>query len=275
MDGLIDRYGPWAIIAGGSEGIGPAYAERLAAQGFKLLLLARKAGPLEEAASYVRKRFGTEVRSLPIDLTGEDAMPRIVGATEDCDVGLVIYNAGADGPMLPFLDRALSNAEQLIALNVLTPMRLAYHFAPKMAKRGRGGIVFSSSVAAVAGTPGAAVYSGAKAFLDLFSEAVWHEFGQLGIDVLCAILPFVKTPAMERLGFRLDSAVQPEDPFAIADQVLGNLQNGPALHGGASPDFMMLLRSLPRQEAVKKMMEMGAATGAMSEDLLKDRAVLS
>src|ERR671919_223444 len=88
------RYGPWAIIAGGSEGMGPEFAQQLAADGFDVVLLARKVEPLEETAALVRKT-GVEVRTLSVDLTDPDVVDRIRTVTDDIDVGLLIYYAGA------------------------------------------------------------------------------------------------------------------------------------------------------------------------------------
>jgi uncharacterized protein len=69
----LERYGPWALIVGGSEGIGAEVAHQLAAQGFALVLVARKAGPLEELAAELR-RAGAEVRTASVDLSQNDAL---------------------------------------------------------------------------------------------------------------------------------------------------------------------------------------------------------
>ena len=66
-------YGPWAVIAGGSEGVGAEFATQLADDGFNLVLLARKEGPLEETAAACRQR-GVDVRTLSVDLTSPTAV---------------------------------------------------------------------------------------------------------------------------------------------------------------------------------------------------------
>ena len=80
--GFFETYGPWAIIAGGSEGVGSAFADRLAKQGFKLLLIARKPDPLEATARDIRSKYATEVRTLSLDLTASDAAARILTAAD-------------------------------------------------------------------------------------------------------------------------------------------------------------------------------------------------
>ena len=76
---MIDaaKYGPWAVIAGGSEGIGPVLAEELAKSGINSVLLARKPEPLEATAADIRARHGVEVRTLSLDLTAPDMLDRV------------------------------------------------------------------------------------------------------------------------------------------------------------------------------------------------------
>ena len=246
----VAQYGPWAVIAGGSEGVGSALAERLAARGFSLLLLARKPGPLDAVAADLRGRFGTEVRTLSVDLTSDDGFAAIVEAAAGLEVGLLIYNAGADNRLDYFLDRPLEVAERMIMLNVMTPTRLARQFGEGMAQRGRGGIVLCSSLAGLAGRPTNAVYSAAKAYANTLAEVLWFELGTKGVDVLGAIFPFIRTPAMERLGMVFDGPTNAADPFDIADETLANLRNGPALHAGGTHERAMRLRGMERNAAV-------------------------
>ena len=246
-------YGPWAIIAGGSEGVGSAFADRLAKQGFKLLLIARKPGPLEETAVEIRRKYATEVRTLALDLTAPDAAVRILAAVAGCETGLLIYNAGADSSFKYFLDRPLDESERMVMLNVMTPMRLVRHLAVAMGERRRGGFILCSSLAGLAGTPGNGIYSAAKAFIDTFAEMAWFELGQRGIDVLCALFPLVRTPAMERLGLKFDGEIKGADAGDIADEVLASIQKGPVLHAGGSTERGMRLRGMPRDKAVRTM----------------------
>lgn len=250
---FVDRYGPWAIVAGGSEGIGSAFCDRLGQRGFKLIIIARKPGPLETVAADVRTRYGSEVRTLSLDLATQDAATKIVDAIRDCDVGLLIYNAGADTNFNHFIDRPLAESERMVTLNVLTPMRLVRHLAPAMAERRKGGVILCSSLAGVAGRPTNAVYSATKSFINVLAEALWFELGPQGIDVLAAIFPTVRTPAMERLGLKFDGPGGAADPFDIADEALAHIKEGPALHSGGFHERAMHLRALPRDAAVHAM----------------------
>src|SRR4030095_16200532 len=124
--------GPWAVIAGGSEGIGSAIANHLAEAGINIVLVARKVEALQEVADAVRAR-GVEVRTLSLDLTADDMLDRIRSVTDDIDVGLLVYNAGASHVTGPFLNWKLEDVVKVIRLNTLGQAVLAHHFGKTMA----------------------------------------------------------------------------------------------------------------------------------------------
>ncbi len=220
------RYGPWAVIPGGSEGIGAELADMLAADGINLVLIARKAEALEETAAAVRARHDVEVRTLSLDLTAPDMLDKVRTATDDIDVGLLIYNAGASHRTGPYLGWPLEDVLRVIRLNVEGQAILAHHFGRRMAARGSGGIVLMGSLAGVAGSPSVAAYSGAKAFSQILSEALWWELKGQGVDVLHVVVGSTNTPAMERLGiaYKEGDGVSSDH---VARLTLENIANGP------------------------------------------------
>src|SRR5699024_1819214 len=111
-----DRYGPWAVIVGGSEGVGAAFADELAAAGLNLLLIARKSGPLDETAASARTH-GVEVRTLSQDLLADDAVAAIAQATADVEVGLLVFNAGANSYGHEFVTGDMEGFRGVITLN--------------------------------------------------------------------------------------------------------------------------------------------------------------
>lgn len=219
------KYGPWAVIAGGSEGIGPVLAEELGKAGINSLLLARKPEPLEATAAKVRARHGVEVRTLSLDLTDPAMLDRVRAATDDIEVGLLVYNAGASHRTGPFIDWELDDVMRVIQLNVVGQTVLSHHFGRLMAKRRRGGIVLMGSLAGVAGSPSVVPYSGAKAYSQIFSEGLWWELKQEGIDVLHVVVGKTDTPAMARLG--IEHGDEGDDPAVVALLALENLADGP------------------------------------------------
>jgi len=221
------KYGPWAVIPGGSEGIGACIARRLAKVGINSLLIARKPEPLEEVAAELRA-LGVEARTLALDLAAPDMLDRIREATDDIEVGLLVYNAGASLRTGPFIEWDLADVEQVIRLNVLGQTRLSHHFGRQMAARGHGGIILMGSLAGVAGSPSVITYSGAKAYSQIFSEGLWWELKQHGVDVLHVVVGQTNTPAMARLGIGYDEGVG-DDPDMVAELALDNIADGPVV----------------------------------------------
>src|SRR5829696_10384716 len=129
-----DKYGPWAVIAGGSEGVGAEFARMLAEDGFNLVLIARKPGPLEETALRCRE-LGVEVRALSLDLLDPESVLRIAEHTSDVEVGLLIYNAGASTCNEPFLEAGMAQFQKVIDLNMSRMLDLVQHFGRPMVGR--------------------------------------------------------------------------------------------------------------------------------------------
>lgn len=219
----LHKYGPWALIIGGSEGVGAAFARLLAADGFKLVLVARKQGPLDALAAELRGQ-GAEVRVLSADLSQPDVLAQVRAVTDDVEVGLMIYNAGANNTRGLFVELPEEVTGSVLAITVLGQANFARHYGALMVKRGRGGIILGGSLSSYLGSPTLATYTGAKAFSRIFSEALWAECAPLGVDVLHLNIGFTATPAMARLGMPVDLA---EPPETVAREGLENIANGP------------------------------------------------
>jgi short-subunit dehydrogenase len=246
------QYGPWALIAGGSEGIGAAFARKLAHTGINLVLIARRPGPLEDIAAKLRAESGVQIRTLPLDLTEPDMLERIREVTDDIDVGLLIYNAADNGHILPFLDRTLDQAVSFVRLIAVGQSILAHHFATKMTKRGCGGILLVGSLAGNAGMANVATYSASKAFTQIFGEALWVELKPRGIDVLVMIVGAVDTPSRYRSGSVTTSGIPLFQPDDVAQQGLDNLANGPVYVLARFTElFQRLGSTLPRRQVVE------------------------
>ena len=245
-----DKYGPWAVLAGGSEGVGRCFARMLADAGINLVLIARSVEPLEETAAEVRAR-GVEARTLALDLTVPDALSRIRAVTDDLEIGLLIFNAGANTNHDPFLDSTRESVQRVIDLNITAPLDLARHFGLQMRERRRGGIILVGSLAGYMGQPEISVYSGAKAFGRVFAEGLWLELREHGVAVLELVLGVTRTPAMERLGLRFDMpdliVAEPED---VAREGLARLEDGPLHIAGGNRELAERRNQLDRAELV-------------------------
>ena len=229
----LSKYGPWALIIGGSEGVGAAFARQLSADGFKLVLVARKRGPLEELATELRSS-GAEVRTLSVDLSQDDALEQVRKGTDDIEVGLMIYNAGANNTRGLFVELPKEVTQSVINITVKGQADFTRHYGKLMAERGRGGIILGGSLSSYLGSPTVATYTAAKAFSRIFSEALWAEMAPLGVDVLHLNIGFTATPAMARLGIDLSAATAPE---VVAQEGLDNITNGPIWIAGGEGNW--------------------------------------
>ncbi|ODQ84852.1 SDR family NAD(P)-dependent oxidoreductase [Mycolicibacterium holsaticum] len=230
----LTRYGPWAVIAGGSEGVGAEFALLLARAGINLVLLARKPGPLEATAAACRE-LGVEVRTLSVDLVSEPAVGRVVEATDGLEVGLLIYNAGANTCSENFLDGDLADFQRVIDLNIGTMLALVQHFGRPMRDRRRGGVLLVGSMVGYLGSMRHTIYGGVKAFGRIFAESLWLELRDFDVHVLELVLGVTRTPAMARVGLNFDvPGMRVAEPADVAREGLQNLPNGPVYVAGGN-----------------------------------------
>jgi len=247
-DNFSERYGPWAVVAGASDGIGASVARLLGARGVNVVLVARRSATLEEVAATV----ASETRTLVLDLSEPRAATALAGATGDLDVGLFVYNAGADPNASLFLEKNVEAWQDLVVRNCLTVIGTTHHFAGAMQERGHGGIVLVTSGAAWAGGSHLAVYGASKAFDLVLAESLWAELSPTGVDVLGMVLGPTDTPAFRKIlgGRKLDGMADPDD---VARDMLDNLGNGPTFPPDPTP-----FSAIPRRQAVE-LMSQGSA----------------
>jgi uncharacterized protein len=234
----IERYGPWALIVGGSEGIGAAFARALAAKGFNIVLVARKPEPLEELAEELRETH-VEVRTVSADLSETGVLERVRAATDDVEVGFLIYNAGANATRGNFVELDPDVYRSVINITVVGQAEFTRHYGGLMKERGRGGIILAGSSSNFLGSVTLATYTGAKAFSRIFGEALWAECKPMGIDVLHLVINFTDTPAMRRLGMDTSTAQSAEE---VAQEALDNIENGPLLILGGEKALEMAIK---------------------------------
>ena len=118
---FAERYGPWAVVAGASEGVGAGFAAAVAARGVNVVLVARRQGVLDDVAAGIRGEAGVETRTVSLDLERLDAAAALVDATAGLDVGLLVYNAGADPIYARFLSQPADTATAMVHRNCVVP----------------------------------------------------------------------------------------------------------------------------------------------------------
>lgn len=249
---FAEKYGPWAVITGASEGTGAAFAHKLASESINCILVARREGPLQELAAQVKAK-GVECITAAVDLAALDATQRIAAAVGNREVGLLIANAGADTNGSLFLDNEIGNWDQLVNLNVVTTMRNCHHFGQAMRARKRGGIIIVGSGACYGGLNGISVYSGVKAFELCFGEGLWAELRHHGVDVLNLILGRTNTPAHRKLLERNGQPIPTDmaDPDHVAEVGLSRLPHGPDYNWGQEDDVAGYAPNSPAQRRAR------------------------
>jgi short-subunit dehydrogenase len=224
---FADRYGPWAFVAGASEGIGAAFARQIAASGVNVVISSRRREVLEALAEEIRAESTVDVRVAAFDLTSPALVAELERAVGDLEVGLLVYNAGAEVGTGTFLERPVEDALKLVDLNCRGPVVLTHWFGNRMVTRGRGGMILMSSMGAAAGSAYIAAYGATKAFDRSLAEALWVELGQHGVDVVGIPAGLTDTPAMRALGMIIDDTAPIMSPDDVAAEALGALGSGP------------------------------------------------
>jgi short-subunit dehydrogenase len=243
------NYGPWAAVAGGSEGLGAAFATALAARGVHLVLLANGADVLAAHATSLAAEHGVEVRSIVCDLADPTFVDALTEATRDIEVGLGVYNA-AYSFVASLFERPVEEALRVLEVNCAAPIRFAHGLVPKMIARGHGGLVLMSSLAGFQGTPRLSVYAASKAFSIVLGESLWAELAPRGVDVVVSCPGAIRTPSYQRTSMR--EAPGTLDARVVAERTLDALGRGPRVIPGAVNKLAALVlgRLLPRNTAV-------------------------
>lgn len=226
MADFRERYGPWALIAGASEGIGAAFAHEAARRGLDVVMVARGHDKLWTAAQQVAAH-GVAVHPVEVDLGAPDAVERLALGVGEREIGLFVYNA-CTSVIGEFLDLTEADRERTIAVNVSGMTRLAAWQGGKMAARGRGGIVLMSSLSGFQGTAMVGIYAATKAYATTLGEVLWEELGRKGVDVIA--IPAGATNTPQFLSVTPEAAragAFPGEPGPVAREALDHLGRGP------------------------------------------------
>jgi short-subunit dehydrogenase len=239
------RYGPWALVAGASEGLGAAFAHALARHGLNLVLAARRAQPLAALAA----ALPTSTVAVSADLSTMDGLDAVTEAAAGREIGLVVANA-AYSPIGRFVDLDPAHSRRAVDLNCRMPLELAHRFLPPMVARGRGGFVVMSSLAGMQGSPGISAYAATKAFGAVLGESLWAELRGTGVDVLACVAGAVATPNLA--GAKARPAPGTLTPDQVAGAALRGLGGGPRVVPGLGMRVASALMSrlLPRRTAI-------------------------
>jgi short-subunit dehydrogenase len=194
-----------AVITGASSGIGAVYADRLAARGYGLVLVARRADRLQALSAKLSKAHGVKVELIEADLTKEQDLARVEAVlSTNAAVRVLVNNAGL-ARLRPLADSSAEDSLSQIALNVTALTRLTHVVLPAFKARNQGVIVNISSVLAVHSMPVSAVYSGTKGFVLNFSRGLQEELAGTGVRVHLVLPASTATEIWDNSGVPLSA----------------------------------------------------------------------
>jgi uncharacterized protein len=219
-DRLVHRYGPWAVVTGASDGIGKAFAHHLAAGGLNLVLVSRRESKLTALAAELQQLHGVQCQVLATDLSDLEAVHRLADSTAALDLGLLVAAAGF-GTSGPLLDANLGVETEMADLNCTSVMAQAWHFGTRFARRGRGGVVFMSSLLAFHGTPRAAHYAATKAYVQSLAEGLRVEWAPLGVDVIASAPGPISSGFAARAKMQMAQSLPADVVARVTMQALG------------------------------------------------------
>lgn len=246
--------GRWALVLGGSDGLGAAFADDLARRGMHCLLVARSADKLAATAQAITSRHGFSVETLALDLCDNKAVERLAVATQDLDLAIVVFNAGAEASGQNFVDAPLAQWSTMIERNIVFLTQALHHFGQRFARQQRGSLLIVGSEAAFSGGARAALYTASKAFALNLGESLWAELKPLGVAVLTLIFKIADTPTLrtvlERKGIPVEAtgAVAPE---RLARATIDALFDGPIFNFDEVPSDEPAATAIGRRARVE------------------------
>lgn len=206
---------PIALVTGASAGIGTVFAQRLANDGYDLVLVARDRERLEKLAA----ELPTDAEVLAADLTDAEQLAKVEARCKDeaRPLDLVVNNAGF-ATAGPFAELDIEGEEREIRLNVIALVRLTHAALRGMVGRGKGGIINVSSLASYQPGPYNATYAATKAFVTSFSHAVHEEVRGKGVTVTVSCPGPTRTEFAERA--ELEGMMGPDFLWQDAEPVV-------------------------------------------------------
>lgn len=227
-----------ALVTGASSGIGAVYANRLAHQGYDLILVARNRDRLRQLADRLTTETGRSIEIVTADLNNKADVARVETVLRtDASITMLVNNAGI-GATAPLLQSDIDKMDEMIALNVGALTRLTYAVAPAFVARGRGTIVNIASVVAIAPEILNGVYGASKAFVLALSQSLQHELADKGVRIQAVLPGATATEFWDIAGLPVHNlptawVMSAED---MVDAALAGLEQGEVVTIPALPD---------------------------------------
>lgn len=183
----------WAVITGSSSGIGREFAGRLAAEGFSLLLTARRGDRLDDLAEILGRDHGVATEVLVADLSRIEDIRRLAERIRSVETIDILVNNAGSSTVGPFSEADPEGQLSAVNVQVAAPVLLTRAAVPAMVRRKRGLVVFTSSSSAFMPSPGSGVYIPAKAFMVSFARTLAPELAPAGVLVQALCPGYTRT----------------------------------------------------------------------------------
>lgn len=206
----------YALITGGTSGIGLELAKLFAKDGYNLVIVARgEDGSLEKTAADLKSDHGISVTTIAKDLSQIGAATELYNEVNTMDMEIdVLVNDAGQGVYGLFTETELQRELDIIELNISSLVALTKHFLKKMVSRGNGKILNLSSLASKTPGPWQAVYHGTKAFVQSFTEAIRSENKDAGVTITALLPGVTDTDFFNKADMQSSKAVQDKDKMA-------------------------------------------------------------
>ena len=248
---------PYALVAGGSKGIGYSIAEALARRDYNLLLIARNPDTLLAAKIKLESIYPIHVEILSFDLSREESAIQIAQWCRDRNLALkMLCNVAGLGGAEDYLTLSLDSLRYMVRLNVESCMALSLTLLPLLEKNAPSYILNVASMAGFAPIPAKNLYSATKSAVIFFSYSLRYQLKPKNISVSCLnpgpvfTKPGIVEETRKKLGWiGMKMAVKPAKVGEIAVQqtLNGRLMIVP---GTGAKLMSIVLRALPRRVAV-------------------------
>lgn len=229
-------------MTGVAQGMGAAYARDLIGRGVAVVGVDRS--PIADP----------DITGVVADLSTVQGVDQVKEAVRDLDVGLLVNNAAVsfEGP---FVDQGIDRALAQLDVNCRAPLALVHMLLPRLIERGRGGVIFMSSMSAWRGAPLVSAYAATKAWNLILAESLWEEVREQGVDVMAVIPGSTRTPGlMSSMPQQSMGTANLMDAGDVVREALDTLGSAPSMTPGqANRESEAFMASLDRTEAIKLM----------------------
>jgi short-subunit dehydrogenase len=212
--------GSTVLLTGATGGLGHAIARAMSHEGAQLILTGRRTDVLEPLASEL------DARALAVDLSDPDEVDRLVAEAGEVDILIANAALPASGMLDSF---TMAQIDRALQVNLRAPIALAHALAPQMCKRQRGHLLFMSSLAGKAATPGSSIYNATKFGLRGFASAMRAELRQAGVGVSAVFPGFIREAGMfAEAQVKLPPGVGTRSPADVAAAVVSAIERNRA-----------------------------------------------